>query len=159
MSETTTARTGTARRRTWSRVSLIGVVIVIAVSLVIGSGIGRSAPPTAAARASALDRIIRCPVCDDISVADSQASQAVAIRRNISTMVDQGKSDAQIEQALVDRWGPSILLSPPKSGWTALVWVLPLVAVVVALAGLGVFFWRRQATLRSLRDVAPGDRE
>jgi cytochrome c-type biogenesis protein CcmH len=58
--------------------------------------------------------------------------------------VRAGESDQQIEQYLVSRYGPSILLRPPTTGLTAVVWVVPVLAAVGGLGGLGLFFWRRR---------------
>jgi len=68
----------------------------------------------------------------------------VAIRQIVATRVRQGESTSQIEGFLEARYGAAILLSPPASGLSALVWVVPLAAVGAGLVGLGVFFWRRR---------------
>jgi cytochrome c-type biogenesis protein CcmH len=132
-------------------VSAVALVVVVAVALAIGSGVGRSSTPTLAARTAALESRIRCPQCQDVSVAQSEASSAIQARRQIARMVAAGATDAQIEQSFVDRYGPAILLSPPASGLGAVVWFVPLGAAVVALGALGVLFWRRQRALSRLR--------
>jgi len=141
---------GPRRARVLHRASAVTLVVTAGVALAIGS-VGRSAPPTLAARAASLESKIRCPSCQDISVAQSDASAAVAARRQITRMLSAGASDAAIEQSFVDRYGPSILLVPPTSGLGSLIWVLPVVGVVLALGALGVLFWRRQRDLRRLR--------
>lgn len=83
-------------------------------------------------------------------MAQSEASTAIEARQQIRAMLAR-ESDSQIEQSFVARYGPSILLVPPASGWGALVWFVPLVAVVLALGALGVLFWRRQRALSRLR--------
>jgi cytochrome c-type biogenesis protein CcmH len=142
-----------ARRRLFSQLSVAALVVTAAVALAIGSGLGRSSPPTLAERAAALESKLRCPSCEDVSVAQSDASSALAARHTITTMLGQGKSDAQIEQAFVDRWGPSILLEPPASGLSVLVFVVPAVAAALSLAALVALFWRRQRALRALREA------
>jgi cytochrome c-type biogenesis protein CcmH len=132
-----------------SIISAVGLVIVAIVALTIGS-LGRSAP-TVAQRAAAIESRIKCPSCEDISVAQSEAPTAIAARHQIVRMVKAGATDAAIEQSFVNRYGPSILLAPPVAGLDALVWVLPLVAVIGALGALGVLFWRRQRALTRLR--------
>lgn len=138
-------------RRLLSGVSVVALVVTAAVALAIGGGLGRSSAPTLAERAAALESRIRCPSCEDVSVAQSDASSAVAARRQITSLLRAGRSDTQIEQAFVDRWGPSILLEPPASGLGVLVFVVPAVAGALALGALGVLFWRRQRALRALR--------
>jgi len=126
-------------------------LVVAAAALAVGSGAGSSAAPTPAARAAALEAQIRCPSCEDVSVAQSAAASAVAVRHEIAHLVAEGQSDRAIEARLVGQYGPSILLQPPDSGLSSLVWLLPLVAGIAAAAGLGAFFWRRSRTWRHLR--------
>jgi len=116
--------------------------VVLAAALVFS--VSRGGPPTVAERAAALDGVLKCPSCDGISVADSSASTAAAVRQVVLTRVRAGESDQQIEQYLVSRYGPSILLRPPTTGLTAVVWVVPVLAAVGGLGGLGLFFWRRR---------------
>lgn len=142
-----------ADTRGWSRVSFVLAVLVLAVALVIGSGVVSGAKPTAAQRAAALETQIRCPSCDDISVAQSAASSAVAVRHEVASLVAAGETNAQIEARLVDQYGTSILLTPPASGLSAVIWVLPVVAGALALGGLAVLFWRRSQSLRRLREA------
>jgi len=120
-------------------------VLVVVVVVALGVGASGGGPPlTVAQRVDAIDALVRCPSCDGISVADSSASTAVAIRHVVTTRVRQGQSASQIDTFLVSRYGPSILLRPPVQGWTVWVWVLPPVALVVALAGLVTVLWRRR---------------
>jgi cytochrome c-type biogenesis protein CcmH len=137
---------------------LLGVaflLVVLAVALAIGSGVGTSSPPTAAQRVAALEADLRCPSCEDLSVAQSTTSSALAVRKEVSQLVAAGASDQQIDQRLVAQYGPSILLRPPTSGLSALVWILPAVAGALALGALGTLFWRRSRQLSRLRESAP----
>ena len=102
-----------------------------------------------AQRAAAIDARVRCPSCDGISVADSSASTAVAIRQAVAPRATPGQSDGQIDAFLVSRYGPGILLRPPAHGATAWVWVLPPVAVAVAAVAVGTVFWRRRCPPRA----------
>ena len=143
-----------ALRRVRGRASFVLALVVLAVALVIGSGVTSSATPDAARRAAALETQIRCPSCEDVSVAQSSAASAIAVRHEVQRLAAAGVSDHAIEQRLVAQYGPSILLSPPDSGLSSLVWLLPLVAGLVAVGGLGVFFWRRSRSWRRLRAEA-----
>ncbi|MDE3087111.1 MAG: cytochrome c-type biogenesis protein CcmH [Acidobacteriota bacterium] len=127
----------------WTRLSWAALALVLAAALAVGAH--RPSPaPGPAQRAAALDAALRCPSCQDVSVAASSAPTAVAIRRIVATRVDAGQSDAAIEAFLVSRYGPDILLRPATSGGVGAVWFVPLVAVPAALAVLGVFLWRRR---------------
>ena len=111
-------------RRDFPLWTLLGVVLVVA--LLAGSGAFSSSPPTPAQRAAAIESIIRCPSCEDLKVAVSSAPTAVTVRATVAQLVAEGRSDQQIEDYLVARYGSAIVLDPPTSGWSALVWVLPL---------------------------------
>jgi cytochrome c-type biogenesis protein CcmH len=126
-----------ASRATWAALAL-ALAVVLALSL------SPHGPLTLAQRAAAIDRQLKCPSCQSISVADSTASTAAAVRQVVLARVREGQSDAQIEQYLESRYGPGILLSPPTSGLTVLVWVLPGLAAAGGAGGLGLFFWRRR---------------
>lgn len=117
----------------WSLLAAI-VVVVLAVGSV------HPPPSTDAGRISHLDSIIKCPSCDDLSIAQSNASTAVALRAVVAEDVRAGESDSAIESFVVARYGSAILLQPTD----ALVWALPLVAIAVAAGGVGLLLWRRR---------------
>ena len=134
----------TARRRRSASV-VVWVVLAAALAAALAVSASRSAAPLApAARAEAIDAGLKCPSCQTISVADSSAATAAAVRQIVLTRVREGQSDQQIDQYLVGVYGPSILLRPSASGLTAVVWVVPVVAAAGGLGGLGVLFWRRR---------------
>jgi cytochrome c-type biogenesis protein CcmH len=135
-----------------TRAAWVVLAVVLAVALAVGAH--RPSPaPGPAQRAAALDAALRCPSCQDVSVADSSAPTAVAIRRIVATRVAAGQSDAAVEAFLVSRYGPDILLRPPASGGVGAVWLVPIVAVPAALVALGVFLWRR----RRIAAAAPSE--
>jgi cytochrome c-type biogenesis protein CcmH len=104
-----------------------------------------TAPSTATAqsRIAHLESLVKCPACEDISVAQSNATSAIAVRNEIAQRVRSGDSDSQILTSLESRYGTSILLSPPTSGIGALLWLVP-VAALLALAVAGVRLARRR---------------
>jgi cytochrome c-type biogenesis protein CcmH len=120
----------------------LGVVLVVA--LVIGSGVLRSGPPTPTQRAYAIESVLRCPSCEDLSVAQSSASTAVTVRATVAQQIVAGRSDQQIEDYLVARYGSSIVLDPPARGWSLLVWLLPVLGGGVAVVALVVVLLRRR---------------
>jgi cytochrome c-type biogenesis protein CcmH/NrfF len=126
-------------------------VVVLAVALVIGSGVLDSSTPTAGQRAAALEAGVRCPSCTDLSVSESNATTAIAVRHQIESMVAAGKSDAEIDQALVAEYGQTILLVPPDAGGVPLIWIIPIVLGAGALVGVGVLFWRRSREFDALQ--------
>jgi cytochrome c-type biogenesis protein CcmH len=119
--------------------------LVVIVALVIGSGALSSAPPTPQQRATAIESDLRCPTCEDLSVAQSSAPTAVTVRETVSQMIAEGKTDQQIESFLVARYGGNIVLDPPGSGVTLLVWLLPLIGGVLAVGGVALVLVRRRS--------------
>jgi cytochrome c-type biogenesis protein CcmH len=121
-----------------------GLGAVLVVALILGSGILTSSPPTDAQRAAAIDSVVRCPTCEDLSVAQSTAPTAVTVRAAVAQQIAEGRSDQQVESYLVGRYGSSIVLDPPAAGWSLLVWLLPLLVGCAATAGLVVVLVRRR---------------
>ncbi len=133
----------------WARVAL--PLVVLAVALVIGSGVFDSAPETTAQRAAAIEATVRCPSCTDLSVAESNATTAIAVRHQIESMVAAGSSTADIDQTLVAEYGQTILLVPPDAGGVPLIWIIPLVLGAGALVAVAVVFWRRSRQFGALK--------
>jgi len=127
------------------------LAVVLVVALVVGSGVLSSSPPTPAQRASAIESSIRCPSCEDLSVAESSASTAVTVRATVTQLIAAGRTDQQIESYLVDRYGSSIVLDPPARGWSLLVWLVPVVGGLAALVVLAGVLIRR----RTIADGGP----
>jgi cytochrome c-type biogenesis protein CcmH len=146
-----------SRRRSARWVSW--AVLLVVVSIALGVGASRGGPPASPAqRANAIDALVRCPSCEGISVADSSASTAVAIRQAVVARIGAGQTDGQIYSFLVSRYGPGILLRPPVHGATGWVWLLPPVAVAVAVGGLVSVLWRRRRRRRPAAVVSAEDR-
>lgn len=142
----------TPRRASWT-----GVVVLVVVALLLGTrtaGETRSLP----ARADAIASELRCPVCQGLSVKDSDSAAARSIRDDIRARLAAGASDAEVRQAYVDRFGEWILLRPPAEGLGALVWALPAMALVVGAGALTLALrrWRRS---HPPAGAGPGDRE
>ncbi|MGD0746351.1 MAG: cytochrome c-type biogenesis protein CcmH [Acidimicrobiales bacterium] len=142
-----------ARLPLWARVAV--PLVVLAVALVVGSGAFDSGPPTVAQRAAAIEANVRCPSCTDLSVAESNATTAIAVRHQIEGMVAAGRSTADIDQALVAEYGQTILLVPPDTGGVPLIWIVPIVLGAAALTGVGVVFWRRSRDFDALKAKEP----
>ncbi len=84
-----------------------------------------------------LSKILRCPVCQGLSVADSRSDAAVAMKMRIQELVEQGYSDDQITNYFIGRYGEWALLKPKYEH--RFVWIAPIVA---SLFGLGFVGWR-----------------
>jgi cytochrome c-type biogenesis protein CcmH/NrfF len=127
-------------------------LLVLAVALLIGSGIFSATPQTPAQRAARIETDVRCPSCTDVSVAQSNESTALAVRHQILRMVEQGDSTAQIDDTLLAQYGQTILLVPPSTGGFALIWILPIALAAGAVIAVGVLFVRRSRQFAGLRD-------
>ncbi|HKH25293.1 MAG TPA: cytochrome c-type biogenesis protein CcmH [Acidimicrobiales bacterium] len=122
-------------------IAWLAMAAVLAVALAVGVA-DDGGPHTPEERARSLAETVACPACDGQSVAESDAAASRGIRTLIAERIEQGASDDAIRDELVATWGESILLTPGGSGVGGLVWVLPVAALVLALAGVGYVFWR-----------------
>ena len=113
-------------------------VVVVAVTLATAPS-----APSSVSRINHLETLVRCPACDDISVAVSDATSAIAVRHEIARDVHRGESDNAILTSLEAVYGPSILLSPPTSGLGTLLWAAPVAGVVLAVV-IGLRLARRR---------------
>lgn len=128
---------------------VLALVAVVVAALVIGGAGPGKGPRSAAARTEAIAGDLRCPVCQGLSIADSHSPTADAIKEDIRRRVDAGESDAAITRHYIDSYGEWILLKPEASGVGALVWILPISALLLAGGALALAFrrWRRQPAL------------
>jgi cytochrome c-type biogenesis protein CcmH len=95
------------------------------------------ADPAQEARARELSRELRCMVCQNQSIDDSEASLARDLRLLVRERIAAGDSNAQVIDFLVARYGAFVLLKPPFKTDTLLLWLLP----PVVLMGGGVALW------------------
>lgn len=95
-----------------------------------------SGPETTTERVQRLHEAFACPQCDGQSVAESNAAVAAEIRNFISDEVRAGSTDTEIRDQLIGGYGGDVLLNPPSEGFSALIWILPVVVAVLGVAGL-----------------------
>jgi cytochrome c-type biogenesis protein CcmH/NrfF len=102
-------------------------------------------PRTTADQVEAIAKTLKCPQCAGQSVADSDAASSRAIRVEIARLVEEGRSASDVRATIAASYGDQVQLIPPASGFAGLVWILPVVALVVALLALSAAFarWRR----------------
>ncbi|MGH9137499.1 MAG: cytochrome c-type biogenesis protein [Acidimicrobiales bacterium] len=129
------------------RLSWLVMALVFAGAVAVGT-VGDRGPDTLDGRVEAIASTVRCPTCRGQSAADSDATQARQVREEIRERLEEGETADEIRDYFASTFGDELLLTPPRSGVGALVWIIPVVAVVVAGAGLAVGFrrWRAWAT-------------
>ena len=111
------------------------------------------ADPALEARARTISTGIRCVVCQNQSIDDSDATLAHDLRVIVRERLSAGDSDAQTVKYLVDRYGHYVLLKPPFEAATLLLWIGPLAFIGFGLAALVAFVARG----RLLRVTPPLD--
>jgi len=148
---------------------LLGVMLAASV-------LAREAPTVAAdpqleKRVMALAAELRCLVCQNQTIADSNAELAVDLKNQVREKLKQGMSEEKIIEYMVDRYGDFVRYKPPVKATTLPLWIGPFVLLFAALAGLFYYILRRrrstpaqplseaeQARLRSMLD-APEERQ
>ena len=99
-------------------------------------------------RAISLAKTLRCPQCQNQNLVESNAEVAAELRLEVYKMVNQGKSNDEIIQIMTQRFGDFVRYDPPFTSNTFLLWLIPLVAGIIAL--FSSFFYlkrRREITL------------
>lgn len=108
--------------------------------------------PAVEARLKTLSQELRCLVCQNQTLADSNAPLAEDLRREIRELIAKGMTDKEITDYLVARYGDFVRYRPPLKTQTVLLWVGP---TLLLLAGLGGLWW----SLRKRNALLPDDNE
>jgi cytochrome c-type biogenesis protein CcmH len=110
--------------------------------------------PALESRARALSQELRCMVCQNQSIDDSDAPLARDLRVLVRERLTAGDSDRQVVDFLVARYGEFVLLKPRLSAHTALLWLAPFAIVLLGAWGM-VALWRRGGEGRADAAAAP----
>lgn len=100
--------------------------------------------PLTEARVQAIASELRCLVCQNQTIADSQAGLAVDLRQQVREMIRRGDSDQQIIDYMTARYGDFVLYRPPLKASTAFLWFGPTLMLLIGGAVLVVVIRRRQ---------------
>lgn len=111
-----------------------------------------AADPVAEKRLQALSEELRCLVCQNQTIADSNAELAQDLRREVRGMIKDGKSDKEIVDFMVTRYGDFVLYRPPVKGITLLLWGGPLALLLIGLFALQRYLRQRA---RQIADETP----
>lgn len=104
------------------------------------------ADPALEARARAVSQELRCLMCQNQSIDDSNAPIARDLRLLVRERIKAGDSDAQVVQFLTDRYGDFVRLRPPFKPSTFLLWLTPPALLLIAGAGTALYLRRRGST-------------
>lgn len=104
---------------------------------------------------------LRCTVCQNQPVAESNSGLAKDMRDLITEKLKEGRSEKEIMQFFVDRYGDYVLLEPPQSGNGALLWVLPPVLLLLAMIAAVLMMKSRseQTTITPPPELSDEDKE
>ncbi len=133
------------------------MLLALAVSFVVGT-VDRPSDTSATARVNALASQIRCPTCQGLSVGESDSPLARSSRDEIVRQVDEGRTDQQIRDYFVSRYGNDALMKTTSKGIGAVLWTLPGALGLLAVVG-AAFALRRWRQTKSAVDLTDADRE
>ena len=132
-------------RCTWVGALLVGLSLFGALSALAVQPDEILADPALEGRARALSRELRCMVCQNQSIDDSDAPLARDLRILVRDRLKSGDTDGQVLDFLTARYGEFVLLKP-RFGWdTAALWLAPAAVVLVGIAGIFVISRRRRS--------------
>jgi cytochrome c-type biogenesis protein CcmH len=124
------------------------LLALLLLALAVGAASGKEAAPLAAdpvveQRMIDISEEMRCLVCQNESLAASRADLAVDLRRELRELIKQGKTDAEIRDYMVARYGDFVLYRPRVSPKTYLLWAGPFVLMIAGVVILLVYMRRR----------------
>jgi cytochrome c-type biogenesis protein CcmH len=113
-----------------------GRILIAIALLVLAAVVAFAARPhelTADERIDQITAELRCPVCQGLSVKDSSSDTARQMRDLVAQRVREGKTNAEIQAEFRAAYGDWILLSPPVTSWSGLIWLVPVAALGAGL--------------------------
>ena len=125
------------------RVVIGGCLLAVGLSLAAKEAAPEAADPALEARMVRITSELRCLVCQNQTIADSNASLAVDLRREARALIRQGKSDAEVIDYMTARYGDFVLYRPPLRATTLLLWFGPALMLVLGGAVLVIVLRRR----------------
>ncbi len=125
--------------------------VVILLGLLMAAPAGAVEPneilkdPALEARAREIGKELRCLVCQNQSIDDSNADLARDLRVIVRERLTKGDTDKQVFDYVVSRYGDFVLLKPPVKSSTLMLWGAPVIVLLLGIAGLVVWFRNREA--------------
>jgi cytochrome c-type biogenesis protein CcmH len=100
--------------------------------------------PALQARYESINRELRCLVCQNQTIADSNATLAHDLRREVREMIAAGKTDAEIREFMIERYGDFVLYRPRMTATNFLLWAAPVLLLLLGTF-IGIRYIRRQS--------------
>ena len=140
------------------RAVLLLAGLLLATNVMAKDALPLADDPVVEQRMIGITEELRCLVCQNESLAGSRADLAEDLRREVRDLIRQGKSDEEVKEFLVSRYGDFVLYRPPLKASTALLWAGPFVLVFVGVFALVRYLRRRSAAVAAI-EVALSDDE
>ena len=154
---------------------LLSFLMAAVLTLIFGvsstmPAVAQTAAPSKEAAATAFDPVehkrvlaiseqLRCLVCQNQSIADSNADLAVDLRNQVIEQINAGRTDKEIIDYMVDRYGDFVLYKPPFKTSTYILWLGPIALFLVGLIAFYVNLRRRKQTVaQAVRPLTPEEK-
>ncbi len=128
----------------------LAVLLMIALSCALAlakEAVPMAEDPVVEQRLLVIAEEMRCLVCQNESLAASRSDLAMDLRRELRTLIIAGRTDSEIREFMVSRYGDFVLYRPPVKPQTWLLWLGPFVLMAAGVATLLVFLARRRRAL------------
>lgn len=132
---------------------------LLGLSLFSAAVVAKEAAPTAAdpvveAKVMSISKELRCLVCQNQTIADSNAPLAVDLRREVREMVQKGMGEKEVVQFMEQRYGDFVRYRPPFKATTILLWLGPFLLFVIALTVLYANVLRKRRTVNDTQPLS-----
>src|SRR5688572_29088268 len=140
---------GNGRRRGAGVWPALLLILMFSSAAIAGEATPATADPALEERVIAVAQELRCLVCQNQTLADSNAPLAVDLRDQIREQMRQGASERAVVDYMVARYGDFVLYRPPLKATTVLLWAGPVLLAIAGLAALFLSLARRRRASRS----------
>jgi cytochrome c-type biogenesis protein CcmH len=132
---------------------LLAVILAFAQPCLADEAVDTAPDPQLEQRVQRIAAELRCLVCQNQTIADSNASLAVDLRNQVREQLRAGRSEAQISTYMTERYGDFVLYRPPLKATTVVLWAGPFTAMVIAVLMLARRLRRHGASARAAASV------
>ena len=143
--------------RRFFKFSLVFLVVASCLTTNIHAAYEAGADPQLEARLKALSSELRCLVCQNTTLADSDAPLAEDLRKEIRTLMREGKNDEEVVAYLVERYGDFVRYRPPMQANTALLWIGPFIMLLIGAITLVLVLKKRSSATQAADKTTLGD--